>query len=213
MLGVCLGGRNPRHARQLAAGDVGGEDVEQPRRIALLGRAVRFDVGSGAGPLIQRAARSCVLVVEEVQQRVITEVADVVIRRKAPDAGGVQAVADVLIDLPADPRRLQPLRIGLPPVPELVVGYDRPAALPIIPVPPGPHVVTVGIGGAEHRAVVAIAHGERISQRVVEREIGAVQVRHARGGLGRQPPVPVTAIEHLVRLVPAVVEIHHERQR
>jgi hypothetical protein len=60
------------------------------------------------------------LIVEEVQQRVVAEVADVRIGGESPDAGGVQAVADILIDRPA--------------VPDLVVGDDRPATLPVIPV-------------------------------------------------------------------------------
>ena len=163
--------------------------------------------------LVERAAGGRVLVVEEVQQRVVAVVADVGIRRQAPDAGLVKPVADVLIDLPADPGRLQPLRVGLPAVPELVVGDHRPAALAVVAVPAGPHVVAVGVGRAEHRAVVAVADGERVGQRVVERQVRALHVRHGRGGLGRYPLVPVAAVEHLVRPVPAVVEILDEGER
>jgi hypothetical protein len=127
--------------------------------------------------------------------------------------GGIQAFSDVLIDLPADPGRLQPLRIGRPAVPELVVGDHRPSTMPIISRPSRPQVVPVRIGRTEHRAVVAIAHRERIGQRIVQRKVRALQVRHTRGGFGRQPPVPVAAVEHLMRLVPPVVEILDESPR
>ena len=72
----------------------------------------------------------------EVQQRVVAVVADVRIRRPAPEPGLVEPDAAVLIDLPADPGRLQALRVGRPAVAELVVVDDRPPPLPSLPSQP-----------------------------------------------------------------------------
>jgi hypothetical protein len=58
-----------------------------------------------------------------------------------------------------------------------------------------------------------IAHGEGVGQRIVEPQVAALHVRHAGGGLRRQPLIPLAAVEHLVGPVPAVVEILDEGQR
>jgi hypothetical protein len=205
MLGEGLWPDDPRHLGQRAALDVGLEDVEQP--------PARLDVGAGQRLLEQRAAGRRVLVLVEVQERVVAEVADERVGCESPEIGGVQPVADVLVDLPADPGLLQALRVGAPVVAELVVGDHRPAALAVVAVPAGPHVVAVGVGGAEHRAVVGVTHGEGVSQRVVEGQIVAPHVRHARRGLGRQPLIPITAVEHLVGAVPGVVQVLDEGER
>jgi len=72
----------------------------------------------------------------------------------------------------------------------------------------------VGVRGPEHRAVVAVAHGERIGERVVQRQVGAFQVPHR-----ERPHVAVhhamhaherihrAAVEAAVLRSPAVVEI------
>ena len=131
----------------------------------------------------------------------------------APGAGRVQAVADVLVDLPGDPGRLQALRVGRPGVAGLGVADDRAAARAVVADAAGPHVVAVGVGGAEQRAVVGVADGEGVGQRVVERDVVAGQVRHASwwswpGPTGRSVP-PLNAAW---RAVPAVVEVLEELQ-
>src|SRR5262249_56372921 len=103
--------------------------------------------------------------------RVVTVVADVRVGRPTPEAGRVEANAAVLVDLPADPRRLKALGVGLPSVPELVVGDHRAAALAVVAVPAGPHVVAVGVGRTEHRTVIAVAHRESVGERVLERKL------------------------------------------
>jgi hypothetical protein len=47
----------------------------------------------------------------------------------------------------------------------------------------------------------------------MEREVRTLHVRHAGRRLGRQPLIPVAAVEHLLGPLPAVVEILDEGER
>jgi hypothetical protein len=61
--------------------------------------------------------------------------------------------------------------------------------------------------------VVGVADGERVGQRVVERDVLAAQVGHRDGGLLRLDPTVVVAVgERRVLAVPAVVDVLDERQ-
>ncbi len=165
VLGEGLGRGDPRHLRQRAVLHVALEDVE----VAVTGR----HVGAGARLVVQRVARLRVLVLLEVEQRVVAVVADVGIAGPAPRAIGVEAGADVLVDLPRDAGALQHLGIGGPAVAQLGIVDDRPAARAVVADVAGPHVVAVGIGRGRRRAMVGVAKGEGVGQRVVERCPGA----------------------------------------
>src|SRR5262249_5363072 len=141
VLGEGLGGDDPGDLRQLAALDVRLEPVEEA--LALAG------VGAGAGLVVQRVAGLRVLVLLEVEQRVVAIVSAVGVRDPAPGAVRVQAVADVLVDLPGDPGLLQALGVGGPAVTGLVVAEDRAAALAVVARVTRPHVVAVRVGGAD----------------------------------------------------------------
>src|SRR5205814_4645293 len=138
VLGERLGRDDPGHLRQPAAQHVGLEDVEEV--LAGLG------VGTGARLVVERATRNGVLVLREVQQRVVAVVADVGVTGPAPGPGRVQAVADVLVDLPGHAGPLQSLRVGGPRVADLVVTEDRAATRAVVAGVAGPHVVPVGVG-------------------------------------------------------------------
>src|SRR5260221_9026777 len=105
----------------------------------------------------------------EVEQRVVAVVADVRISGPAPETGRVQTITDILIDLPRDACPLQALRVGGPVVPEFSVGDHRSAVPSIVAYPAGPHVIPIGIGRAHHRAMVRVADGEGVRQRIVVR--------------------------------------------
>src|SRR6202008_3081992 len=114
-------------------------------------RRIARDIGADARALVQRRAGLRVLVLVEVQQRVVAVVADVRVRGPAPEAVGGEAGADVLVDLPADAGRLQALRIGGPAVAGLGVAADRAATGAVVADPARPHVVPVRIGRAQQR--------------------------------------------------------------
>jgi hypothetical protein len=194
-----LGRDHPGDLRQRAVRDVGRQDVEE-------GAAVGH-VRSGPGLLVQRRARRGVLILEEVQQRVVAVVADVGVFGPAPDPRRVQSDATVLVDLPRDPGRLEPLGVGLPVVPLLGVvehgtGRALRAVAAVVPCVTGPHVVPVGIGAGERGAVVVVADRERVRERVVERDVVTGEIRHRDVGLGLHPLVVGAAVQRDVRGVP-----------
>lgn len=206
MLGEGLGGGDPGDLRQLAGLDVGLQLVEVA--VAVL------DVGAGAGLVEPGVAGLGIAVLVEVQQRVVAVVAPVGVLDPAPGAGRVQAVADVLVDLPGDARLLQALGVGGPAVAEFVVAEDRSAAGAVVARVARPHVVAVRVGGTDERAVVGVADGEGVGEGVVEGDVLAVQVRHGRGALGGDPLVVLAAVVRLLTVVPAVrqalQELHAE---
>ncbi len=202
MLGEGLGGGDPGDLRECAGLHVAPQQVEQA--------VARLGVGAGAGLVVQRAARLGVAVVVEVQQRVVAVVAAVGVVDPAPGAGRVQAVADVLVDLPGDAGLLQPLGVGGPAVPGLLVAEHRAAAGAVVAGVARPHVVAVRVGGADERAVVGVAEGERVGERVVERDVLAGQIGHRGGRLGRHPLVVLGVVERLVAAGPVVVEVLDE---
>ena len=96
MFAIRLGRDNPRHLRQSAVAHVVAEDVHESGGFAV----VRQDVGSGAGSFGQRRSGQGELILMEVEERIVSVVADVGIVRPAPETGRVQTDADVLIDVP-----------------------------------------------------------------------------------------------------------------
>ncbi|OMP13437.1 hypothetical protein COLO4_01693 [Corchorus olitorius] len=204
MLGERFRRGNPRHLRQRAVLHVALEDVE----VAVAGCCV----GAGARLVVQRAAGLCILVLLEVQQRVVAVVADVGVARPAPGARGVQARADVLVDLPRDAGGLQHLRIRRPAVAGFSVVDHGATADVVVADVAGPHVVAVRIGRRGCRAVIGVADGESVGQRVVERNVLARQVRHRRGALVRDPAIVTAAVDGKVRVVPAVRQVLQELQ-
>ena len=119
----------------------------------------------------------------------------------------------LLVHLPADARRLQPLGVRRPGVTAgrgLVV-EDRAAVLAVGVDRAGHPHHPVGPGRAEHRAVVAVADGERLGQRELERQVGARVVTHdVRAVLAvglavrRQPVVHLAAVPGVVLDLPGV---------
>lgn len=204
MLGEGLGGDDPGDLGQPVRLDVGPEPVEEA--------LARTGVGAGAGLVVQGVARSRAAVPVEVEQRVVAVVAAVGVRDPAPAPVRVEAVADVLVDLPGDPGLLQTLGVRRPAVPLLVVAQHRAAARAVVAGVPRPHVVAIGVGGTDERAVVGVADGEGVRERVVEGDVVAGQVRHRGRGLGGHPPVVPAAVERAVPVVPAVREVLDEGQ-
>src|SRR6185312_2175993 len=70
-----------------------------------------------------------------------------------------------------------------------------------------PYVHPVGTGRTHDRLVVAIADGEGIGDRVLERDLVPGEVAHRLFGLGRNPAVPQPTVPGHVVAVPAVVEV------
>ncbi|MCO4699117.1 hypothetical protein LRR80_05209 [Streptomyces sp. RO-S4] len=145
---------------------------------------------------------------------VVAVVAAVGVLDPAPGAGRVQAVADVLVDLPGDAGLLQALGVGGPAVAEFGVVQNRAAAAAVVARVAGPHVVAVRVGGADERAVVGVADGEGVGEGEVEGDVLAGQVRHGRGALGGHPPVVLAAVVSLLTVRPgvrqALQELHAE---
>ena len=130
----------------------------------------------------------------------------------APEVRRVQPGADVLVHLPADARRRQLLRVSRPVVAGFGVVQHGPAAPAVVADPARPHVVAVGIGRAQERAVVRVADREGVGQRVVERDVVARVVRHGRRALGGNPLVVLAGIPGLMRRLPVVGQVLEERQ-
>jgi len=168
----------------------------------------------GADPraVIERVAGFGVLILDEVEQRVVSVVADIRIASPAPEAGRVESVTGVLVDPPTHAGSLEALGIRRPRVADLVVGDDWPTPDTCATGASGPHAVTVRVSGAEQRTVIRVADGERVGEGVVEWDVLPGQVGHCRGCLGRDPLVIKTVIESVVSAVPAVVQILQEGQ-
>ncbi len=202
MLGERLGRGDPGDPRQRPVPHVGGDAVE----VVVAPGHVR----TGARLLVQRVAGPGVAVTVEVEQRVVAVVAPVGVVDPAPAAGPVQTVADVLVDLPGDSGFLQPLGIRRPAVAALLVAEDGPAAGSVVAGVSRPEVVAVGVGGPDERAVVRVAHGETVGERVVEGDVVPGQMGHRRRRLGRNPAVVAPVVVRLVTTGPVVVEALEE---
>ena len=141
----------------------------------------------------------------EVEQGVVAKVADVgVIAGPAPEAAGVETFADVLIDLPGDPGFLEEFGVGGPIVAGFGVIDDGAAVFAVVADPSCPHVITVGVGGAEEGAVIGVADCEGIGEGVVERDVAACEVGHGGGAFLRNPLIVVALVPCGVRGGPVV---------
>ncbi len=120
---------------------------------------------------------------------------------------GVEPGARVLIHLPRDAGANEPLGVRAPVVTGLRVVDHGAAVLAVVADPAGPHVISVRVRRAEERAVVGVAHGEGVGERVVKRDVVALQVRHGRAALRRDPLVVLAAVPGLVLIGPAVRQI------
>ena len=76
--------------------------------------------------------------------------------------------------------------------------------LPVVADPARPHVIAVRVCRAEQRAVIAVADGEGVSERVVEGNIFPREVRHGGSPLVRDPLVVLAAVPRRLRVGPAV---------
>src|SRR5262249_48833698 len=126
----------------------------------------------GHAPVVERVARLGVREVLEVGAAVVAVV-----------------VLGVLVDLPGHSGALQSLGIVLPGQPGLVAavvagGVDLAA----------PQVGAVGAGGAEGRAEVGVADRVVVSERVVEGDVGAVQVAEGPHVADARDPVVEAAL-------------------
>src|SRR5258706_8243823 len=147
----------------------------------------------------------------EVEQGVVAVVADVgVVAGPSPEAAGVKAFADVLIDLPGDAGAFEKLGVGRPVVTRFGVVDDRAAVLAVVANPAGPHVVAVGVGGPEQGAVVGIAHREGVGEGVVVGDVAAGEVGHGGGAFLRDPLVVVAFVPCGMGGGPVVREVLQE---
>ncbi len=212
VLAVRIRRDDPRHLRQLSVTHVGGEGIDQ-----VLGGAVLRIVGVGAGhdpapAPVQRVAHVHGAEARERGQRVVAVV--VVLLVDAPvDAGLLQAFG---IGGPAQADEVGPVALHVRgPVAVVhvvhrliaVVAHAQPAAA-------GEQIHAVGIGRPVQRAEIAIAHGEGIGQRVIERDVRALQMPHAQRALVRHPAVVLLPAGRILaaRAFPVVVQaLHHRR--
>lgn len=205
MLGVGLGGDEPGDLREIAGAYVLLEDVEEGAGFE--------DVGSGASFFGEWRALRRVLVLVEVEERVVAVVADVgVVAGPSPGAAGVEAFADVLIDLPGDAGFLEEFGVGGPVVAGFGVVDDGAAIFAVVADPSGPHVVAIGVGGAEEGAVVGVADGEGVGEGVVEGNVAAGEVGHGGGALLRDPLIVVALVPGGVGGGPVMGEVLEELQ-
>ena len=102
--------------------DVLADDVES--------RSTLRDVGADSRSVRERTAVGSVLVLEEVEQRIITVVANAGVAGPAPIVGSIKTVANVLLNLPGDACRLQPLGVGRPPIAECRIVDHSLATIP-----------------------------------------------------------------------------------
>ncbi|MCW0448146.1 hypothetical protein NB706_000980 [Xanthomonas sacchari] len=196
---------DPRHLRQRTGAHVAlerGHQVFATRGLGVVGGGTRHD---GAAAAVQRRRAVQLAKVGEVWMAVVA------------------VVIELLIDLPTDASLLQALGVGAPGVAgkaRIVARHVRgPVAVVAVvhrliavvadaqAAGAGEHVHAIGIGRAEQRGVVAVAKGEGIGQRVVERQVLALKVAHAHCALLRDPGIVV--LPGLVRALPVVVEILH----
>ena len=202
MLGIGLRRHHPGDLRQLARLDVGGETVE---------KAAAFgDVRAGLGSVVKRAVWQGVLILREIEQRVVAVIAD---RRGvgvAPALRRGEAEADVLVDLPGDAASGQHLGEGTPTIALLRIVDHRAAAVAVVADPARPHVVAVGVGRAEQRAMVVVADGEGVGERIVERDVVTGQIGHRRGALGGHPAVVAPLVPGDVGGLPIVCQVLDE---
>src|ERR1700679_2573941 len=109
MLAIGLRRDDPRHLRQGVVLDVALQLLEE-------GAAVKCtaieEIGSGARFLEQRAARLSVLILQEVEKRIVAEIADERIVGEAFELRRRETQADVLIDLPRNAGSFELFRIG-----------------------------------------------------------------------------------------------------
>ena len=206
VLAELVGRHNPGDLRQAVGGHVGGEGGDQV--LAVRGRRIGFG----------GARRPCAAAL--VEDRVRADAAEVREVGKAI----VAVVLVLLIDLPGDARRLQPLGVGRPfHALELrrvlgrigvvvglfwrVVDDDLAVVAGGEAAVAGEQVEPVGVGLGEDRAVVGVADREGVGERVVERQVRAGVVAHGQRRLGRDPGVVV--LPPSVAALPAVVQAEH----
>ena len=211
VLAVTGRGDDPRHLRQLVALDVADE---RRQHVCGVGLAQRGRPGVGLprghrppgrqrpGPAVA-AVGGVELLVEP--QRVVAVVAQEVV-------GEVAAVAHLVVgvDLPADSGLLQLVGVGGDlgragvgaEVDRVVVGVGDEAGRRA-----GPEVHPVRAGRRHDPLVVAVADGEGVGHRVLERDLVPGEVAHRFFGLGWDEVVPQAAVAGRVVAVPAVIEV------
>ena len=146
-----------------------------------------------------------------------------------------QIVAEIvifLIDLPADPRRLKPLGISGPAIGPVaqrmvfghvgtrrfifpVIAHLRVAADAAAAVTPGEDMQPVGVSLRHRRAMIGVAHGKGVGERVIEWQIARRIMQHAGVKCPVMPPAIIaTAIEDMdVFLVRLFGTVDFERSR
>ena len=129
----------------------------------------------GHAAVVKRVSRPGILVLGKPRQRI------------------TKPIITLAINLPSDARRLQPLGISRPrkPVGRHVVVDRRSAARAIRVNRAGEQVEPVWKGWAHHRAIIGVANGVGISQRIIKRQITPGVISHGNRAIDRNPLVPV----------------------
>ena len=181
---------HPRHLRQPAGPDVGCQVVGVGR-----GDSASGEFGIGIARLGEAADHP-------VEQR-----------------GGDRTLIPIVVDLPGNPGVREVLRHGPPAID--VFGQNgwrmqhrATAHAGGVEVRADP-IQPVGAGGPEHRTVVVVAHGERVGEGAVDRDVLVLVVAHQRGRIGgpdrrdrhRQPTVVAATVPGLVHAGPRMVGI------
>src|SRR3984885_9713346 len=118
MLAISLRRDDPGDLRQGVVPDIALQLLEE--RPAVECTAIE-EVGPGPGLVEQGATRLSVLILQEIEERVVAKVADERVVGEALELAGCKTETDILIDLPGDAGGLEPFRIGQPVIALLVV--------------------------------------------------------------------------------------------
>ena len=238
MLTIGLRRHDPRHFRQRVIQDVALQLLEQRTAVEC---ATVEEVGASSRLFEQRAARLRVLILQKIQRRGVAEIADEWVIGKAFELCWRETQAHVLIKLPRDACGFEPFRIGQPVVTLLIIVDHRSARQyavaragarherkrpgrgageglldgvglrTVLADPSGPHIVAIRVGRTHDRAMVVVAHGEGIRQRIVERDIAAFDEGHRLdAAFGFNPVVIVAAVPGSVRIRPVVRQVADE---
>src|SRR5271170_6898357 len=86
VLRISFGGDHPGNLGQTAAGDILAEDIKE--------RSADSDVSSGLCTIGQRRPWECVLVLMEVEERIVTVIANIGVVGEAPELFGCKPKSD-----------------------------------------------------------------------------------------------------------------------
>ncbi len=209
---------HPDHLRQGAVRDILFDPLDQRPRTTAVDRAVEqaaLGPCQSLSPFVKLAEQPVLLCgrlsgqsLVELLGRPVRAVdlpqrfsADLLERLEVLDRV-VGEVIPLLVDLPGDPRVLQPLRVGAPVIPWVilvvgVVGHCAPTGRLLADLS-GPEVHPVRIRRPEDRTVVGVEDREGVGKLVLQCDVATIVVRHRPLALVRHPLV-VPAIRPCTR--------------